>query len=99
MWQRQEVQAMLRSLSLAFIFLSCASAAGIWPERLGSHERKAVQGLPLAVVGANEYAQEASEEADYGSFKVAASRYKDPTGAYAAALAAPERPLQTGNYL
>ena len=55
---------MLRSLSLAFIFLSCASAAGIWPERLGSHERKAAQGLPLAVVGANEYAQEASEVID-----------------------------------
>jgi hypothetical protein len=90
---------MPRSLVLACIFLSCAGAAGIWPERLGTYDRKAVQQLPLAGGGANEYGQEATEGADYGRFKVVASRYKDPTGAYAAGLAAPERPLQAGNYL
>src|SRR5207247_640890 len=58
MRERQEIQAMPRSLVLAFVFLSCASAAGIWPERLGTYDRKAVQQLPLVGVGANEYGQE-----------------------------------------
>ncbi len=96
--KRQEVQKMLRSLVLAAALISCASAA-IWPEQLGKFHRRSVK--PHALDGAmeSEYGFEEMEEADYGSFKVAASRYKDSTGAFAAGLTKPARPQQTGNFL
>ena len=86
---------MPRSLILAILFVSSACAA-IWPEHLGSYERRSVK---ESQVVPDENGREAAEEADYGRFQVAASRYKDSTGAYTAWLEAEGKPLQVGNYL
>ena len=52
--------------------------------------------LPWSAI-TDEYGLEAAERADYGSFQVTAFRFKDTTGAYAAAL---ERSgVRVGNYL
>jgi hypothetical protein len=91
---------MLRSVVLGFIAISAASAAGaaIWPEHLGKYERKSVTQVPGS--GVDEYGREAAEDADYGAFKVEATRYKDSTGAYAAALEiSGQQPIQDGNYV
>jgi hypothetical protein len=89
---------MLRSLVLAALFLSSVSAA-VWPEQLGSYQRKSAKALTIEPGVSDEYGFEAGEEADYGMFKVSAYRFKDSTGAYADSLTFPERPLQIGNYL
>src|SRR3984893_4820124 len=86
---------MPRSLILAILFVSSACAA-IWPEHLGSCNRKSVKESQAA---SDENGREAVEEADYGKFQVSASRYKDSTGAYAAWLEAAGNPLQVGNYV
>jgi hypothetical protein len=86
---------MLRSLVLITIFAACASAA-IWPERLGSYERKSVK---QTQVTSDENGREAAEDADYGSFQVTATRYKDSTGAYAAWLESSGKAIQVGNYV
>ena len=93
---------MPRSLILAAIFVSSACAA-IWPEQLGTYQRKSVS-LDSILAGARgqwaEYGPEVMESADYGSFQVAAWRYQDTTGAYAAALDPPDKPgVRVGNYL
>jgi hypothetical protein len=90
---------MLRSLILAGLFIASVNGA-IWPEHLGKHERKSgkpVAGQPSALP--DEYGRDEAEEADYGSFVVTAQRFKDSTGAYAAALEMRESPRQVGNYL
>ncbi len=96
--QRKEVQEMLRSIILAGLFVASASAA-IWPQRLGVYERKSVQPASSAETSAAENGLEETEQASYGQFMILAARYKDPTGAYAAALEMKDRPLQVGNYL
>src|ERR1700680_2139390 len=86
---------MPRILILAILFVSSACAA-IWPEHLGSYDRRSVEASQVAT---DENGREAAEEADYGRFQVSATVYKDSTGAYAAWLEAEGKPLQVGNYL
>jgi hypothetical protein len=86
---------MPRSLILGVLFAASACAA-IWPEHLGSYDRRAVKESQVA---ADENGAEASEDADYGRFQVSATRYKDSTGAYAAWLEAQGKPIQVGNYV
>jgi len=86
---------MPRSLILAILFAASACAA-IWPEHLGTYDRRSVE---ASQVPTDENGREASEQADYGRFQVSATLYKDSTGAYAAWLEAEEKPLQVGNYL
>ncbi|MBZ5609531.1 MAG: hypothetical protein LAP38_14815 [Acidobacteriia bacterium] len=87
---------MLRFLVLAVFVVSSAGAA-IWPEHLATYDRKSAAEVPAT--GLDEYGRDAAEEADYGAFKVQASRYKDTTGAYAASLESSEHPLLVGNYM
>jgi hypothetical protein len=94
--QWKEVQKMLRILILPVLFIASASAA-IWPEHLGKYERKSVTSEPAR--SQDENGEDEAEQANYGSFTVSAQRYKDSTGAYAAALEMREAPLQVGNYL
>jgi hypothetical protein len=90
---------MLRSLILATLFIASAGAA-IWPDHLGKFERKSAKLVASQPsTSANEYGQEEAEEAGYGPFVVTAQRFKDSTGAYAAALEMREAPIQVGNYL
>jgi|HubBroStandDraft_1064217.scaffolds.fasta_scaffold244664_1 hypothetical protein len=90
---------MPRSLILAALFASSACAA-IWPEHLGQYERKAAA---LVEIGAEngpklaEYGLETAEKADYGAFQATVWRFKDTTGAYAAALELTG--VRVGNYL
>jgi hypothetical protein len=86
---------MLRSLILAVLSIASVSAA-IWPEQLGKYQRKSVKTVASAP---DENGQDEAEEANYGSFVVTAQRFKDSTGAYAAAVEMPQLPLQVGNYL
>jgi hypothetical protein len=86
---------MSRSLVLAILFVSSVCAA-IWPEHLGSYDRRSVQESQVAP---DENGREAAEQADYGKFQVLATRYKDSTGAYAGWLETDGNPLQVGNYV
>jgi hypothetical protein len=86
---------MLRSLILAVLSIASVSAA-IWPEQLGKYQRKSVKTVASAP---DENGQDEAEKANYGSFVVTAQRFKDSTGAYAAAVEMPQLPLQVGNYL
>ena len=79
------------------MFGSCAGAA-IWPDQLGTYERKSASEL-RDQSAPDEYGREAAEEADYGAFKVTGIRFKDSTGAWAASLDMRDRPLRVGNYL
>jgi hypothetical protein len=90
---------MLRSLILAGLFIASVNGA-IWPEHLGKYERKSdkpVASQPSAL--ADEYGRDEAEEANYGTFVAFAQRFKDSTGAYAAALEMREPARQVGNYL
>jgi hypothetical protein len=66
----------------------------MWPDRLGDYQRRSASPVD---VHADEYGLEAAERADYGSFQVTASRFKDTTGAYAASLELSG--VRVGNYL
>jgi hypothetical protein len=90
---------MSRGLILAAIFVSSAGAA-IWPDKLADFKRQSASPLnvsPPDRAQSDEYGLEAIERADYGTFQVTASQFKDTTGAYAASLAAPG--IRVGNYL
>jgi hypothetical protein len=86
---------MPRSLILGILF-GASAWASIWPEHLGSYDRRSGKESQVA---ADENGREAAEEADYGRFQVSATRYKDTTGAYAAWLEAAGTTLQAGNYV
>jgi hypothetical protein len=89
---------MPRSLILAVVFASSTYGAAIWPEHLGQYQRKAVSVLDPGDDWAwREYGPDGGERADYGSFRVAAWRFKDTTGAYAASLVL--NGVRVGNYL
>lgn len=90
---------MPRGLIFAVVLASSAYG-GIWPQKLGNSQLKSASAAapPVAQAQADEYGFVAAEKADYGAFQVAASRFKDPTGAYAAALADPHS-IRVGNYL
>jgi hypothetical protein len=86
---------MSRILILAILFVSSACAA-IWPEHLGTYDRRSVEASQVAT---DENGREATERADYGKFQVSATVFKDSTGAYAAWLEAEGKALQVGNYV
>jgi hypothetical protein len=81
--------------------------SAIWPDRLGDYQRQSASAIAIsahmstdALALAHEYGLEAVEKADYGTFQVTAVRFKDTTGAYAAALEPPGRAeIRVGNYL
>src|SRR5579863_99975 len=89
---------MLRCMILAAA-LSAAAHAAIWPEHLGPYDRKSAQSATSGEAAPEEDGFVAAEQADYGRFQVTAAQYKDPTGAFAAALERPSKPLQVGNYV
>jgi hypothetical protein len=93
---------MLRRLAILLGF-ACALRADMWPERLDKYERKSTKQVEIAdgVRGRwNEYGLQEAEQADYGAFQVTGWRFKDSTGAFAAALdESLGAPLQAGNYL
>jgi hypothetical protein len=93
---------MPRSLILAAIFVSSACAA-IWPDKLGEYQRKSDSPVEISSGSRailNEDGLDAIERADYGSFQVTLSRYKDNTGAYAASLdPSAASAVRVGNYL
>src|SRR5579863_280943 len=89
---------MLRRLILTSFLAFIPAGAAMWPDKLGTFERQSEGELHAQSVP-DEYGREASEEADYGAFKVSGVRFKDSTGAYAASLEIRDRPLQVGNYL
>ena len=73
---------------VALILFLCASAnAAIWPEQLGnSHRISAAPADPTTNPEIwKEYGLQAAERADYGGFRATAYRFKDTTGAFAAA--------------
>jgi hypothetical protein len=87
---------MPRSLIFAIVFASLPAAAAIWPEKLGTYDRKSASELQSAP---DEYGREAAEQADYDLFQVTGIRFKDSTGAYAASLEAHDHSIQVDNYL
>ena len=83
--------------AIVFCLLSWGSlSAAIWPEHLGPYTRMSAEPLQGSSL-ASEYGFKAAEAADYGKFKVTASRFSDPTGAYAASLEAAS--TRVGNYV
>lgn len=99
MWKREKVQKMSRSLALGLLALGSLSAA-IWPEHLGPYTRVSAEPLQTGAPGGGlgaEYGFKAAEVADYGAFKVTASQFNDPTGAFAASLETPSS--RVGNYV
>lgn len=73
---------------LALTLFLCASAnAAIWPEQLGDSHR--ISTIPTDPTTNREiwkeYGLQATERADYGGFRATAYRFKDTTGAFAAA--------------
>jgi hypothetical protein len=93
MRQWKEIQKMPRRLVaqaflpvLAFILTSPANAA-IWPDQLGpAHRISAAPANPATNPEIwKEYGLQAAERADYGTFRTTAYRFKDTTGAFAAA--------------
>jgi hypothetical protein len=89
---------MPRSLILAALFASSAWAA-LWPDHLGEYQRKSATAGDAGFQW-DEYGVEGVERANYGSFEVIASRFKDTTGAYAASLEpSAGKFTRVGNYL
>jgi hypothetical protein len=93
---------MLRGLTIVLAF-AFTLRADIWPEHLDKYERKSTKPVDLAETDRarwNEYGLQSAEQADYGAFQVTGWRFKDSTGAFAAALDEPlDKPVQAGNYL
>lgn len=92
MWKREEIQKMLRCLSLAILVIAlpawAQSSRSLWPEKWREHTR--VKAEPLAPPDAalfSEFGGEASEKATYagpaGKFTASAYRLSDSTGALA----------------
>jgi hypothetical protein len=93
---------MLRGVAILLAF-AFTLRADLWPDRLDKYERKSTQPVEIAEADRarwNEYGLEAAEQAEYGAFQVTGWRFKDSTGAFAAALNEPVgKPVQAGNYL
>jgi len=90
---------MSRKLVFALLLAALPAPAAIWPDKLGTFERKSAGELASQPALADEYGREGGEQADYGAFQVTAVRYKDSTGAFAASLEERGHPSQVGNYL
>lgn len=84
-------------VALAFVASACGA---IWPPKLADSQLKSASAVapPFTPAQAGEYGFVAAEKADYGEFQVTAFQFKDPTGAYAAALADPHA-VRVGNYV
>jgi len=81
---RRVAQAFLPVLILV---LTSSANAAIWPDQLGPvHRISAEPAAPTTNPEIwNEYGLQATERADYGGFRTTAYRFKDTTGAFAAA--------------
>ena len=95
---------MPRLLVALFICLSTVASAAVWPEQWG--DSHLINSGPVDVTANreiwNEYGLQSTERADYGGFRATAYRFKDTTGAFAAAqwLQASEPNTTTyGNYV
>ena len=93
---------MLRSLSLAALFISSACAA-LLPGQLGPNRRGSSEPVQIATSSDvwAEFGLQAAERADYGALRVTAYQFKDSTGAYAARqwlLASDASAITFGNY-
>jgi hypothetical protein len=92
---------MPRSLILAVIF-ACEAYGAVWPARLSDFQLKSASVFTPTANQAQsaEYGFDSAEQADYGEFRVTALRFKDVTGAYAAALDPGNKGyIRVGNYL
>ncbi len=90
--ERKEVQEMLWSQFLALISFAAAAQAAVWPPAIQDFTRKGESRVAeMADPLLKEYGIEAAESADYSSgkrtFTATAWRFRDATGAIAAALA------------
>jgi hypothetical protein len=91
-WEREEIQEMLRSIVSLVILLPLLGGhalGAIWPEQLGPFTRGGVKAVALEAKEVwEEYGLLESEQAEYKgegkTFTAVASRFKDPTGALAA---------------
>ncbi len=93
---------MLRSVSLAALFISSVGAA-ILPDQLGPNHRVSTEPVQVAANREvwDEFGLQAAERADYAALRVTAYRFKDSTGAYAARqwlLASDASAITFGNY-
>jgi hypothetical protein len=95
---------MPRLLVALLIAFSTAASAAVWPEQWG--DSHLINSGPADVTTNreiwNEYGLQSTEKADYGPFRATAYRFKDTTGAFAAAqwLQAAEPNTTTyGNYV
>src|SRR5579871_2780381 len=91
---------MLRILILAGA-LAAAAQAAIWPDALGSFQRKSNGPADVPEASRAVFAEDgfqSAEQADYGQFQVTAWKFKDAIGAYAASLEPFGRPVsRVGN--
>jgi hypothetical protein len=71
----------------------------MWPDQLGQYQRKSTSALDPQPDETTwqDYGFDRGERADYGPFRVAAFRFQDTTGAYAASLEL--NGVRVGNYL
>jgi hypothetical protein len=111
MRQRKEIQEMPRRVNVAQAFLPVlifvinpSINAAIWPDQLGpAHVISASPADPTVNPEIwKEYGLQAAERADYGSFRATAYRFKDTTGAFAAAQwlqASDPKTMTLGNYV
>jgi hypothetical protein len=95
---------MPRLLVVLLIALSTVASAAIWPEQWGDSQR--ISAVPVDVTTDREiwkeYGLQTAERADYGAFRATAYRFKDTTGAFAAAqwlLASEPNTTTFGNYV
>src|SRR5258708_29316436 len=91
-------------LPLLIFVLNASADAAIWPEQLGPTHR--ISPAPADPTTNSEiwkeYGLQATERADYGAFRATAYRFKDTTGAFAAAQclqASDPKTTTLGNYV
>ena len=90
-------------LPVLIFVLNASANAAIWPEQLGpTHRISAAPADPTTNSEIwKEYGLQATERADYGAFRATAYRFKDTTGAFAAAQwlqASDPKTTTLGNY-
>lgn len=85
--------------ALSLLFFSSLAVAEILPDQLGPNHRGTVEAVSLDTNRPiwDEYGVESAERADYGGFHVTGYRFKDSTGAFAAAQWLAANPL--GHYV
>lgn len=65
---------------------ACLAQAPVWPQQIGTRQLKAENPVDITADRPlwDEYGLVSATEADYGSFRATAYRFKDPTGSFAA---------------